>query len=312
MGLAAIFPGQGSQSVGMLADLAGAFPTVEATFEEASGVLGYDLWRVCREGPEEALNATECTQPAMLAGGVAAWRVWVEQGGRAPKAMAGHSLGEYSALVCANAVEFTDAVALVAARGRFMQEAVPKGEGAVAAVIGLSDDAVEAACRGAEQGEVVRPVNFNAPGQVVLAGHAGAIARAIDLAREGGARRAVLLPLSVPVHSPLMEPAAERFRSRIAQVPFCAPEVPVFANVGLEPHRDPASIRDRLVGQLYSPVPWTATIRQLGESGIDEVLEPGPGRVLSGLNRRIDRNMKAHAVFDPASLEAALEALADD
>ena len=311
MGIAAVFPGQGSQSVGMLADLARAFPSVEETFAEASEALGYDLWRVCQDGPEERLNATECTQPAMLAAGVAAWRVWLDQGRRRPDAMAGHSLGEYSALVCADALEFSDAVALVAARGRFMQEAVPMGEGAVAAVIGISDEDVDSACRAAEQGEVVRPVNFNAPGQVVLAGHAGAVARAIETAREAGARRALLLPLSVPVHSPLMEPAAERFRTRIEEVEFGTPRVPVIANIGLVPHGEPASIRDRLVRQLHSPVPWTGTVRRLAESGIDAILEPGPGRVLAGLNRRIERNMKVHAVFDPPSLAAAVEALGD-
>ena len=309
MGFAAVFPGQGSQSVGMLAELADAFPTVESTFAEASEALGYDLWRACREGPEEKLNSTERTQPAMLAAGVAVWRVWREQGGAVPEIMAGHSLGEYSALVCADGVAFPDAVALVAARGRYMQEAVPSGQGAVAAVIGLGDDEVEAACRAAAGGEVVCPVNFNAPGQVVLAGHSGAVTRALDLAREAGARRAILLPLSVPVHSPLMEPAAERFRSRLEEVAFSTPSVPVVANIGVEPHRDPDSMRDRLVRQLHSPVPWTATVLRLADAGVDAVLEPGPGRVLAGLNRRIDRGMKAHAVFDPASLGAALEAL---
>ena len=311
MGFAAVFPGQGSQSVGMLAEFADAFPAVEATFAEASEALGYDLWRVCREGPEEKLNSTECTQPAMLAAGVAVWTVWLEEGGAAPEVMAGHSLGEYSALVCAAAVAFPDAVALVAARGRYMQEAVPSGEGAVAAVIGLGDDDVMEACRAAAQGEVVCPVNFNAPGQVVLAGHTGAVTRALGLAREAGARRALLLPLSVPVHSPLMEPAAERFRSRLEEVEFSTPAVPVVANIGVEPHGAPDTIRDRLVRQLYSPVPWTATVRRLAGSGIAAVLEPGPGRVLAGLNRRIDRNLKAHAVFDPASLGAAIEALGD-
>ena len=309
MGFAAVFPGQGSQSVGMLADLASAFPAVAATFEEASLALGYDLWRVCREGPAERLNSTECTQPAMLAAGVAAWRVWVEEGGGAPAAMAGHSLGEYSALVCAGAVAFPDAVALVAARGRFMQEAVPAGEGAVAAVLGLDDDRVETVCRAAERGEVVRPVNFNAPGQVVLAGHAAAVTRAIGLAREAGARRAVLLPLSVPVHSPLMVPAAERFRARLEETGFAPPRVPVIANVGVEPHGDAASIRDRLVRQLFSPVPWAATVRALAARGIGTVVEPGPGRVLAGLNRRIHRHMPVHAVFDTSSLRAALEAV---
>ena len=309
MSFAAVFPGQGSQAVGMLADLESEYAVVRETFSEASAALGYDLWQVCREGPEEKLNATECTQPAMLAAGVAVWRVWLERGGPAPDAMAGHSLGEYSALVCAGAVGFADAISLVAARGTYMQEAVPRGEGAVAAVLGLDDDAVEAACRAAEQGEVVRAVNFNAPGQVVLAGHAAAVARALDLAREAGARRAMLLPLSVPVHSPLMEPAAGRFRARIEEVEFSAPAVPVIANIGVEPHGDPESIRERLVFQLHSPVPWAATVRALAERGIDTVLEPGPGRVLAGLNRRIVRSMKAHAVYDPASLNAALEAL---
>ena len=309
MGFAAVFPGQGSQSVGMLAALADAFPAVEATFAEASEVLGYDLWRVCREGPEERLNSTECTQPAMLAAGVAVWRVWLGQGGPRAEIMAGHSLGEYSALVCADAVAYADAVGLVAARGRYMQEAVPSGQGAVAAVLGLGDEEVEAACRAAAQGAVVCPVNFNAPGQVVLAGHTEAVERALEYAREAGARRAILLPLSVPVHSPLMVPAAERFRSRLEEVDFTTPAVPVVANIGVVPHGDPVSIRDRLVRQLHSPVPWTATVRRLAESGIDEVLEPGPGRVLAGLNRRVDRGMKACAAFDPASLEAALEVL---
>ena len=309
MGFAAVFPGQGSQSVGMLANLADAFPAVETTFAEASDALGYDLWRVCREGPEKKLNATECTQPAMLAAGVAVWRVWLEQGGARPAVMAGHSLGEYSALVCADAVAYPEAVALVAARGRYMQEAVPSGEGAVAAVLGLGDEEVEAACRAAAQGAVVCPVNFNAPGQVVLAGHAGAVERALEYAREAGARRAIRLPLSVPVHSPLMVPAAERFRPRLEEVDFKTPAVPVVANIGVVPHGDPVSIRDRLVRQLHSPVPWTATVRRLADSGIDAVLEPGPGRVLAGLNRRVDRGMKACAVFDPASLDAALEEL---
>ena len=309
MGFATVFPGQGSQSVGMLAELGEAFPAVQATFAEASEVLGYDLWKVCREGPEEKLNATECTQPAMLAAGVSVWRLWVQQGGGAPDIMAGHSLGEYSALVCSNAVAFPGAVALVAARGRFMQEAVPSGRGAVAAVLGLDDDEVDAACRAAEHGEVVRPVNFNAPGQVVLAGHTGAVERALDRAREAGARRALLLPLSVPVHSPLMKPAAERYRACLEEVEFRAPAVPVVANIGVEPHGDPASIRERLVRQLFSPVPWTATVRRLVESGVDAILEPGPGRVLAGLCRRIDRGLRTHAVHDPASLAAAREAL---
>ena len=309
MSFAAVFPGQGSQSVGMLAGLADAFPVVESTFSEASAVLGYDLWRVCREGPEERLNATECTQPAMLTAGVAVWRVWRERGGRSPDAMAGHSLGEYSALVCAGAVSFPDAVALVAARGRFMQEAVPSGEGAVAAVLGLEDEEVEAACRAGEQGEVVCPVNFNAPGQVVIAGHTGAVGRALELAREAGARRAIRLPLSVPVHSPLMQPAADRFRSALEAVELSTPALPVLANIGLEPHGGPDSIRERLVRQVSSPVPWAATVRRLAERGIEAILEPGPGRVLAGLNRRIERRMNAHAVFDPASLDATFEAL---
>ena len=234
------------------------------------------------------------------------WRIWLEQGGERPEVMAGHSLGEYSALVCAGSLAFADAVALVAARGRFMQEAVPAGEGAVAAVLGLDDERVEAACRAAEQGEVVRPVNFNAPGQVVLAGHAAAVQRALAAARAEGARRAVMLPLSVPVHSPLMEPAAERFRTRIEEVEFTRPRIPVLANVGVAPHGEAASIRERLVRQLSSPVPWAATVRKLFEMGIDRMVEPGPGRVLAGLARRIERRIETRAVFDPPSLDAAL------
>ena len=308
MSLAAVFPGQGSQSLGMLGDLAREFSIVAATFSEASDVLGYDLWRVCQQGPEEKLNATECTQPAMLAAGVAVWRVWVEEGGEAPVAMAGHSLGEYSALVCANALAFGDAVALVAARGQLMQEAVPAGQGAIAAILGLGDPEVEQVCGSAACGEVVCPVNFNAPGQVVIAGHAGAVGRAIELAREAGARRAVPLPLSVPVHSPLMKPAAERFRSRIDEVEFTTPDLPVIANIGVAPHGDPGAIRERLVRQVHLPVPWTAIVRHLAGSGVTRIVEPGPGRVLAGLARRIDRRIGARAIFDPASLHAAIEA----
>lgn len=311
MAFATVFPGQGSQSVGMLAELAGAFPRVEQVFAEASQALGYDLWALCRDGPEEQLNATEHTQPAMLAAGVAAWRVWEDEGGRTPAAMAGHSLGEYAALVCADALDFADAIALVAARGRFMQEAVPRGEGAVAAVLGLDDEGVEAACKEAEQGEVVRAVNFNAPMQVVLAGHTGAVERAIELAREAGARRAVILPLSVPVHSPLMEPTAERFRAELDAVEFRKPDIPVLANVGVAPHGAPDEMRESLARQLHSPVPWTSIVEQLRDGfGIDRVVEPGPGRVLTGLNRRIDRDMDALAVTDPDSLAKALEATA--
>lgn len=309
MKLAFVFPGQGSQSLGMLAEMASAHPQIETTFAEASGVLGYDLWALTQQGPEAKLNQTEQTQPAMLAAGVAVWRAWQASGGARPALLAGHSLGEYSALVCAGSLEFTTAVKLVAARGRFMQEAVPVGEGAIAAVLGLDDDKVVEACEDAMKarpGEVAAAVNFNAPGQVVVAGNAAAVERALSAAKDKGAKRAITLPMSVPVHCDLMRPATERLSSMLADARVRAPEIPVVNNADVAIKSDPDEIRDALARQLFSPVRWTDTIRKLAEEGAHVVVECGPGRVLSGLTKRIDRNIKALSLHDPDSLRAAL------
>lgn len=312
MTIAATFPGQGSQSVGMLGDLAGACPEIGDTFAEASDALGYDLWQLASEGPESRLNATEQTQPAMLAAGVAVWRAWRARGGPDVALAAGHSLGEYSALVIAGTLEFADAVRIVAARGRFMQEAVPAGVGAIAAILGLEDEPVEAVCAevcAERPGELVTPVNYNAPGQVVIAGHAGAVERAIERARDAGARRAVPLPMSVPVHCTLMAPARERLVESFDEATWAAPRIPVLQNADVAEHGKPVAIRDALARQLVGPVRWSATVSALAERGASMLLEPGPGKVLSGLARRIDRDLQARSLHDVASLEATLEAL---
>lgn len=306
--IAIIFPGQGSQSVGMLAELAAAWPLVGETFAEASEALGLDLWQVTRQGPRELLDRTDITQPAMLAAGVAVWRVWNQAGGPAPAWMAGHSLGEFTALVCAGALGFADAVALVAQRGRFMQEAVPAGAGAMAAILGLADDQVVAVCAQAAEGGILEPVNFNSPGQVVIAGEAAAVARGIAAAKAAGAKRAVLLPVSVPSHCALMRPAAERLAVALAAIPLAAPRIPVPHNVTVDAVADPAAIRDRLVRQLYSPVRWVETVRCLADQGVGLLLEAGPGKVLTGLTKRIDDRLEALAVLDPKGLALALEA----
>lgn len=312
MTLAIVFPGQGSQSVGMMSALAAASPLVESTFAEASAVLGYDLWRRCQEGPAEALNATECTQPAMLAAGVATYRVWRARGGPIPRSMAGHSLGEFSALVAAGALDFSAAVEVVRRRGAAMQAAVPSGGGAMAAILGLEDEEVVAACAEAAQGEVVEAVNFNAPGQVVIAGHAGAVARAIERANARGARRAVLLPVSVPAHSALMRPAAEELRRALeaASVRSPAQGIAVYG-VDVRLHGDADSIRAALVKQLYAPVQWAATVRAMIGAGASTILECGPGKVLTPLNRRIDKNRELTmlSIEDADSLDAALTAV---
>jgi [acyl-carrier-protein] S-malonyltransferase len=306
MKLAFLFPGQGSQSVGMLADLANAYPVVTETFSEASEQLGFDLWKMVAEGPKERLNQTVNTQPAMLTAAVAAWRVWQQQGGAEPSVMAGHSLGEYSALVCAGSLHFGDAVKLVAERGRLMQEAVPAGEGAMAAILGLEDDQVRSVCRDAAQGDVVEAVNFNAPGQVVIAGSAAAIERATVLAKEAGAKRALPLPVSVPSHSSLMREAAEQFGAAMAPVVINPPLIPVINNVDVIAEIEPDSIRGALTRQLYNPVRWVETIQEMQRAGVDAVIECGPGKVLAGLNKRIEKGMNVAPLFDQASLEAAL------
>ena len=301
-----IFPGQGSQKVGMLSELAEQFDSVQSTFTEASEVLGYDLWKLIQEGPAEELLKTHITQPAILTSSVAIWRLWNEQGGGAPDLVAGHSLGEYSALVCAGVLAFTDAVGLVQKRGLYMQNAVPLGVGAMAAIVGLEDDKIVAACDEARQGEEVAAVNFNSPGQVVIAGHTGAVARAGDLCKAAGAKRALPLPVSAPFHSILMKPAAEQFATDLEAVALSTPEIPVMQNFGLETPESPDRIRENLVNQIFNPVPWVATINKFADAGISRVLEIGPGKVLNGLNKRIAPEMAVLSINEPAGLNDAL------
>ncbi|HTW38562.1 MAG TPA: ACP S-malonyltransferase [Steroidobacteraceae bacterium] len=311
MSFAFVFPGQGSQSLGMLSSLAGA-EELRTTFTEASSVLGFDLWALTQVGPAERLNATENTQPVLLAAGVALSRLWHKRGGGEPAAVAGHSLGEFTALVCSGALEFALAVELVRFRGRIMQEAVPSGAGSMAAIIGLEDSQVLEACRtAAAAGGVVEPVNFNAPGQVAIAGERAAVQRAIESASALGARRAIELQVSVPAHSSLMRPAAAQFAARLERVPLAAPRIPWVSAVDARSHADPADIRDLLTRQLASPVRWCDTVRALAERGIGQLIECGPGKVLTGLNRRIDRRaeFKALSLEDEPSIEAALAAV---
>ncbi|GAC1477086.1 MAG: ACP S-malonyltransferase [Steroidobacteraceae bacterium] len=311
MSLSFVFPGQGSQFIGMLSGLAKAGPVIEATFADASAVLGYDLWRRCQEGPVELLNSTECTQPAMLTAGVATYRLWRQRGGRPPDMMAGHSLGEFTALVAAGCLDFSTAVDLVRYRGEQMQAAVPQGHGAMAAILGLEDIDVEEACREASQGEVVEAVNFNAPGQVVMAGAATAVARAIEMATARGARRALALPVSVPAHSSLMQPAAEQLRVRLERTALTAPSGIDVYGVDVKTHASAQGIRAGLVKQLHTPVYWAATVRTMIGAGATAIVECGPGKVLTGLNRRVDKNrdLKMLALEDPQSLDDALAAL---
>lgn len=305
-----VFPGQGSQSVGMMQALADVDPLVRETFDEASIVLGYDLWQLCQQGPEEVLGSTDRTQPAMLTAGVATWRVWRKHGGGLPAAMAGHSLGEYTALVCAGVLDFRAAVALVKFRGEAMQSAVPAGQGAMAAILGVEDDEVERACREAAQNETVQAANFNSPGQVVIAGQASAVDRAIELLKAQGAKRAIKLPVSVPSHTALMRPAAEQLEQRLQSVDIRASEVADIYTVELRKHGDAASVRRALVEQLVSPVRWTQTIRAMIESGARVIVECGPGRVLTGLNRRIEKSKDVQmlSIEDSESLQRALQA----
>ena len=305
--IAFVFPGQGSQSVGMLGELAAEHAIVRETFDEASDALGTDLWTLVSTGPKDLLDRTENTQPAMLAAGVAVWRVWNAANGPQPQWMAGHSLGEFTALVCAGSLDFGDAVRLVAHRGRFMQEAVPRGRGAMAAVLGLTDDQVRELCIEVAGEQVAEPVNFNSPGQVVIAGDTEAVERAIAAATAAGARRVLPLPVSVPSHCALMCPAAENFAVEMAAVEVRAPAIKVLHNVSVGSASGPDEIRDLLVRQLYSPVRWAETVQCLASEGASRLLEAGPGKVLSGLTKRIDKRLQALAVSDPKSLAAALE-----
>lgn len=302
-GFAMLFPGQGSQSIGMLSELAAVDSVVRDTFMEAGEVLGIKMWALVSDGPAEELNRTELTQPAMLAGGIAVWRAWKNGGGSIPRMLAGHSLGEYSALVAAEAMEFTDAVGLVADRGSYMQEAVPAGVGGMAAILGLDDDVVEAICRETAEGQVVTPANYNSPGQLVIAGHAAAVERAIHKCREAGAKRAMMLPVSVPSHCPLMEPAAKKLAARLEKIPIRAPAIPVLHNVDIMPRDDPGEIRTALVEQMCSPVQWTRTIGRMCDHGILHFGECGPGKVLCGLGRRIRREAEWAALESPGLLD---------
>jgi len=304
--LAFVFPGQGSQKIGMMADLAAQYPVVEQTFTEASAVLGYDLWDMVQNGEQSDINLTERTQPLLLTASVALWRIWNEKAGPKPALMAGHSLGEWSALVCSGVVAFADAVKLVQQRGKFMQAAVPAGEGAMAAIIGLDDDKIEAACQQAAGDEVVSAVNFNSPGQVVIAGHAGAVDRAIELCKEAGAKRAMPLPVSAPFHTSLMRPAADQLAEQIQATTFNAPETLIVHNVNAQTESDPEKIKALMIEQIYHPVLWVDCVKTLASKGIVTTLECGPGKVLSGLSKRIDKSLKGLATETPDVLDKAL------
>ncbi|GKW24158.1 ACP S-malonyltransferase [Pectobacterium polonicum] len=304
---AMVFPGQGSQTVGMLAELAAEYPIVTETFAQASEALGYDLWQLTQQGPAEELNKTWQTQPALLTASVAIWRAWQQQGGKTPALMSGHSLGEYSALVCAGVLDFQQAVRLVELRGKLMQEAVPEGTGAMYAIIGLDNDAIAKACEESAQGQVVSPVNFNSPGQVVIAGNKDAVERAGAACKAAGAKRALPLPVSVPSHCALMEPAAKKLAIALESVTFNSPVIPVVNNVDASIETTPEAIRDALVRQLHCPVRWTDCVEFMASQGVESLLEVGPGKVLTGLTKRIVDTLTAAAVNDPASLSAAIE-----
>ncbi len=301
--VAFVFPGQGSQSVGMLAEMAAAYPIVQQTFAEASDALGYDLWEVCQQGPDTELNQTHITQPALLAASVALYRVIEAETDLRPSLMAGHSLGEYSALVASGAMTLATGVKLVEQRGRFMQAAVPAGTGAMFAIIGLDDGAIAQACNQASEGEVVSPVNFNSPGQVVIAGSKAAAERAAERCKEMGAKRALPLAVSVPSHCALMQPAAEQLKVSLNEITLATPAVDVINNVDVSIETDQQAIKDALVRQLYSPVRWTETVQAMAAKGITQLIEVGPGKVLTGLTKRIDKSLTAEAVNTPDSLE---------
>ncbi len=305
--LAFVFPGQGSQKVGMLAELAAAYPIVKETFAEASAALDYDMWSLVQNGAQEQLNLTEKTQPILLTASVASWRVWLQRDGAQPSLLAGHSLGEFSALVCAGSIEFADAVRLVRARGQFMQTAVPVGAGAMAAVLGLEDEQVVDVCRTAmASGGVVEAVNFNAPGQVVIAGTVAAVDKAIELCKAAGAKRALPLPVSAPFHTSLMRPAGDQLRAAMSELNFKAPSIPVVHNVHAQPENDPQKIKDILFEQIFSPVKWVGCVQYLVAHGITAAVECGPGKVLGGLMKRIDKSVSCFGTEDCAGLDEAL------
>ncbi|MBU0562830.1 MAG: ACP S-malonyltransferase [Gammaproteobacteria bacterium] len=308
--LAFVFPGQGSQSLGMLAELGAQQSVVVDTFAEASSALGYDLWALTQTGPEEQLNQTDKTQPAILAASIAIWRLWQTEGGAQPAFVAGHSLGEYSALVAAGSLPFADAIKLVELRGQLMQQAVPAGQGGMAAILGLEDADVLAACAEAAQGEVVSAVNFNAPGQVVIAGSVAAVERAIEACKAKGAKRAMALPVSVPSHCDLMRPAAERFASSVESIEWQAPQIPLVQNVSAAVVADLEVLKRDLLAQLYSPVRWVESMVALGDRGVTSLVECGPGKVLSGLNKRCVKGVSTYNLDTPEAFAAARAALA--
>jgi [acyl-carrier-protein] S-malonyltransferase len=307
--IAFVFPGQGSQKIGMLADLANQYPVVASTFAEASQVLGYDLWALVQQGTQEDINLTERTQPLLLTASVAIWRVWLTHYGVLPSFMAGHSLGEWSALVCAGAVEFTAAVRLVQQRGKFMQEAVPAGQGAMAAIIGLDDALIIEACKNAEEGEVVSAVNFNSPGQVVIAGGVAAVDRASALCKAAGAKRALILPVSAPFHTSLMRPAADRLSTQIAATEFKAPTIPVIHNVTAQTENNPEKIKALMIEQIYSAVRWVDCVNSISKNGINTTVECGPGTILSGLNKRINSDLITLSMEKPDEVLSVLAAV---
>lgn len=300
-----VFPGQGSQALGMLADVAESNPIIEQTFAQASEALGYDLWNLV-QNDETKLSQTEYTQPALLTASIALWRLWQEKGGEQPVFLAGHSLGEYSALVASGVLSLADAVTLVEARGQFMQQAVPAGTGKMAAIIGLDDDKVREACAASQQDEVVEAVNYNSPGQVVIAGSAAAVERAMEACKEAGAKRALPLPVSVPSHCALMKPAAEKLAEKLNNIEFNNPAIPVINNVDVSAEASAEAIKDALIRQLYNPVRWTETVQRLKADGVETVLECGPGNVLCGLAKRIDRSVAGKPLGTADKFEAAL------
>lgn len=310
--LAFVFSGQGSQSVGMLAEMAESYSEIKDTFAQASDVLGLDLWALVTDGPAEALNQTQNTQPAMLAAGVALWKVWCAQSDVRPAYMAGHSLGEYTALVCSGVLNFSDAIALVAQRGGFMQQAVPEGVGAMAAILGLTDEQVIQVCADAAETEVCSAVNFNSPGQVVIAGNSGAIDRAMLAAKETGAKRALKLPVSVPSHCALMQPAADKLYAKMLDLNFSEPDVILLHNVDVSVHKEAEAIRQALKQQLFMPVRWVDTVKALTDQGVDTVVEMGPGKVLMGLNKRIVKAAEHFTVHNPDTLNKLLEHYKND
>lgn len=303
-----VFPGQGSQKIGMLADIAKQHETLLETFDRASEQLGYDLWDLSQYGSQEEISQTEITQPLLLTASVALWRLWQSLGGSTPDAMAGHSLGEWSALVCAGVVEFPEALGLVHKRAKYMQSAVPAGEGAMTAIVGLDDDSIREACYAVANGSVVTPVNFNAPGQVVIAGETDAVARAGEACKQAGAKRALSLPVSGPFHTSLMQPAADKLAADMAGIEFNPPKIPIIHNVTVASENDPATIKELMIRQITGPVPWVSTVEKLAEMGVKTLVECGPGRVLSGLNRRISTDLNTQATDTLETFSAALSA----